>query len=123
MDKLIIADRQTGKTRKLIEQCHKDRYSIIVCPTMAMCSSVFKEAQDLGMLIPYPITFYDFVKGNWRGRFIDKFYFDELQMSLEKVAKGNCIGTVVIGAENFREIEINRKQVEQDEIIGNNPDA
>ena len=43
---LIVADRQTGKTRYLITKCIQDEYSIIVCPTRAMCNYTFEEARN-----------------------------------------------------------------------------
>ena len=53
---LIISGRQTGKTKKLIEACSNDRYSLIVCPTRAMCECTFHMAKEMGMYIPMPIT-------------------------------------------------------------------
>lgn len=46
---LIVADRQTGKTRHLITKCSQDEYSLIVCPTRMMCNYVFKEARNMGL--------------------------------------------------------------------------
>lgn len=95
---LIVADRQTGKTRHLITKCSQDKYSLIVFPTNAMCRYVFKEAKSMGAEIPMPITFSDFVKGKFDSRNVEKFYFDELQISLSNMANGVPIDTVVIGA-------------------------
>ena len=94
---LIVADRQTGKTRHLITKCSQDEYSLIVCPTRMMCNYVFKEARNIGLKIPMPITFSDFAYGKFCPRNINKFYFDELQMSLEVMANGVPIDTAVIG--------------------------
>lgn len=96
MKKLIIANRLSGKTRELIERCNEDRYSIIVCPTRDMCRNTFNMAQDLKMPIPMPITFAEFAAGKFFGRNIDKFYFDELQMSIGIMARGIPIDTIVI---------------------------
>lgn len=119
MDKLIIADRQTGKTRELIEKCHKDNYSIIVCPNDVMCKITFDMAKDLNMPIPMPITFREFASGKWCGTFIDKFYFDELQYSLQSMAKGVNIGTVVIDRTSIKEVAIlsrSSKEIELCEV-------
>ena len=94
---LIVADRQKGKTRHLITKCSQDGYSLIICPTRAMCIHTFEEARKMGLKIPMPITFDDFVKGKFHSRGINKFYFDELQMSLAIMANGVPIDTVVIG--------------------------
>ena len=46
--------------------------------------------------IPMPITFRDFIAGEYNPD-ITKFYFDELQISLQNLACGREINTVVIG--------------------------
>ena len=86
-----------GKTRHLIQKCSQDEYSLIVCPTRAMCKYTFKEAESMGVKIPMPITFEDFIKGKFSPSNVDKFYFDELGMSLSSMAKGVSIDTVIIG--------------------------
>ena len=94
---IIVADRCTGKTRHLITQCSQDEYSLIVCPTRAMCRYVFEEAESMGLKIPMPITFDEFVKGKFNPYKVKKFYFDELQISLASMANGVPIDTVIIG--------------------------
>ena len=94
---LIVADRQTGKTRHLITKCSQDEYSLIVCPTRMMCNYVFKEARNMGLEIPMPITFSDFVAGKFYPKNVNNFYFDELQISLEVMANGVPIDTAIIG--------------------------
>ena len=94
---IIVADRQTGKTRHLITKCSQDEYSLIVCPTLNMCNFVIKEANSMGVKIPRPITFKDFVMGKFDSCKVDKFYFDELQMSLSFMANGVPIDTAIIG--------------------------
>ena len=96
MRNLIISKRQKGKTKELIIKCYADNYSLIVCPNTYMCRHAFKMAQDMGKPIPMPITFKEFVNRQWCGAHIDKFYFDELQMSLSQAAMGVPIDTAVI---------------------------
>ena len=96
MEEVVLSKRQQGKTRMLIEMCHADKYSLIVCPNRAMCELTFKMAQDLKMPIPMPITFEVFARRTWSGRNINNFYFDELQMSLQSIAGHTQIKTVVI---------------------------
>lgn len=96
MRNLIISKRQKGKTKELIKKCSADNYSLIVCPNPHMCRRTFEMALDMGKSIPMPITFKEFINRQWCGAHIDKFYFDELQMSLELAAMGVSIDTVVI---------------------------
>ena len=94
---LIVADRQTGKTRHLMTKCSQDEYSIIVCPNRMMCEYVFEEARNMGLKIPIPINFSDFTDCKFNPRNVNKFYFDELQMSLGGMANGVPIDKAVIG--------------------------
>lgn len=96
MEEIILSDRRKGKTTKLIEMCHKDKYSLIVCPTNEMCKYVFKMAKDMNKEIPMPITFSDFVNHRWYSHGISNFYFDELQMSLQNIAGNVPIKSAVI---------------------------
>ena len=95
---LIVADRDTGKTRHLITKCSQDEYSLIVCPTRMMCNYVFRMARDMDLKIPMPITFNEFVRGEFLPHDVEKFYFDELQLSLHNMARGVPIDTVIIGS-------------------------
>lgn len=112
---IIVADRCTGKTRHLIQKCSQDEYSLIVCPTRAMCKYTFKEAESMGVKIPMPITFEDFVKGRFYSSNVNKFYFDELGMSLSSMANGVQIDTAIIGMETGSKLyaigpSVNRKE-------------
>ena len=112
---IIVADRCTGKTRHLIQKCSQDEYSIIVCPNHMMCNYTFKEAESMGVKIPMPITFEDFVRGKFSSRNVNKFYFDELGISLSGMAKGVPIDTAIIGFETDSKLyavgpSVNRKE-------------
>lgn len=85
--KIILGLRQTGKSTYLIKKCSEDNgSSVIVCPNKPF--------------IPMPITFRDFIAGEYNPD-ITKFYFDELQISLQNLAYGREINTVVIGGEDL----------------------
>lgn len=101
MKNLVLAKgRCVGKTSDLIRKCAEDNYSLIVCPTRRMCLAVREQAKKMDLDIPMPITFKEFLNGQFCGKHIDKFYFDELQMSLDNFAHGVPIDTVVIDACN-----------------------
>lgn len=101
MKNLVLAkERCIGKTSDLIRKCAGDNYSLIVCPTRKMCEAVHEQAKEMNLDIPMPITFKEFLNGQFCGKHIDKFYFDELQMSLDIFARGVPIDTVVIDASN-----------------------
>ena len=110
IDNLIIATRQQGKTTQLIEKCHLDKYSIIVCPNKEMCIITYNMAKEMGKPIPMPITFEEFIMHKFCETqlfsIIDNFYFDELQMSLQQISKGVSIDTVVFDVSHTRVIKL-----------------
>lgn len=104
MKELFIGTRRSGKTEYLINKVSEDfdngLHSIIVCPNWHMCKFIREMANKMGKLIPNPITINEFVN-YYRlcpGAITNnkKFYFDELQMSLELLAGRIPIETVVI---------------------------
>lgn len=78
--KLIIKERQTGKTTELI-QMSADTGAYIVCINRLEAHRVFRVAHDQGLHIPNPITFDDFFRRKW-GRFIPGFLFDNFDVFL-----------------------------------------
>ena len=106
MNNLILSTRKMGKTTMLIDLCSKDNYSIIVCPNRVMCRQIFDQALDMGKKIPFPITFEEFAATNRPSRFINRYYFDELQMSLQKLARGIPIEAAVIDTTAINVIDI-----------------
>ena len=80
-----------------------------------MCDFVFKESKSMGVEIPMPITFMDFVKGKFDSTKVERFYFDELQISLSNMANRVPIDTVIIGANEESNLyavgnSVNRKE-------------
>lgn len=110
--KIVLAERQTSKTTELIKKCGENKNSIIVCPTRDMCVAAFRQSKMMGIDIPMPITFYEFVRGYFYPEYVTYFYFDELQLSLQYLTKGVPIDTVIMGTENC-EVEV-RKAEETD---------
>ena len=76
-----------GKTTRLIEMCHKDNGSYMVCINRRTADVVFKRAIEIGMRIPLPITFDDLLKGNYDGKNITGLYIDNLDILIEVIAR------------------------------------
>lgn len=108
--KVIYDKRLSGKTTKLIQECAKDGYSLIVEPNKGMCDATFGLAKQLGYEIPYPISFEAFLRGEFQGKHIDHFYIDELQMCLARLCKGVPIKTVTVTNYEFEEAEAVKKE-------------
>lgn len=93
---IIFGERRSGKTTELIKQCAQDKYALIVAPNTHMCDCIFQQSKEMGYNIPQPITFRDFLHGKFYEHAVEKFYFDELIMCLETVAKGVAIESIVL---------------------------
>nr|DAQ50775.1 MAG TPA: hypothetical protein [Caudoviricetes sp.] len=117
MEEIILSKRQQGKTRMLIEMCHADKYSLIICPNHRMCRITFKMAKDLKMPIPMPITFEEFLHREFDKYNIDNFYFDELQMSLQSIAGRTHIKAVAIDKTSSRLIFLkSEKKIQEADV-------
>lgn len=59
---ITIGDRRSGKTTKLIKRSAEEG-SYILAASKAQANIIFKQAKDMGLNIPYPITPSDVSKG------------------------------------------------------------
>ena len=64
--KKIIGGRGTGKSTELIRRS-ADTGQYIVVPTKRRANHLFKQAKDMGINIPYPVT-WDEIKGGIDGK-------------------------------------------------------
>lgn len=93
---VINRGRVTGRTTEMIRRCAKHNYALIVTPSKARAQSVFEQARSQGINIPFPITFKEFCRGEFCGRNVDAFLFDDLDASLKEMAMWVPIEAVVI---------------------------
>lgn len=92
---IICSQRQTGRTTKLIEKCARYRYALIVCPSRMRANNIFHYARKMGIHIPMPMTFGDFLKGRFAAEHIDAFLIDDLDSCLANYSWNVPIDTVV----------------------------
>jgi hypothetical protein len=89
MTKLIIGDRQSGRTTDLIKAAAEDETQGIVC--YIVCHSreeayrISQLAQDMDLMYRFPITYDEFLHGEYSGINIKKFYIDNLRMFLAHI--------------------------------------
>lgn len=110
---VICGERRSGRTTELIKQCSQDRYSLIVAPNMPMCDVIFQQSKEMGYNIPQPITFHAFLHGQFNCHAVEKFYFDELIMSLETVAQGVPIESIVLTTDDPSETVFAKKEISE----------
>lgn len=85
--KVIVAPRRSGKTITLIQFANnKDGY--IVCASVMEAHRIMDTAKYMGYDINLPITYYEFIKGEYYDKGVDKFFIDngdELIQCLSRV--------------------------------------
>lgn len=85
MAKIHIGSRQSGKTMELIKRSCFTGETIIVA-THVSVQYIKQRASELGLYIPEPITYYEFIDGSkWAENKTNKFLIDELQIFLDRL--------------------------------------
>lgn len=96
--KWIIGKRHTGKTTRLISMADKCR-GYIVCHSRDEAKRIADEARRMGASINFPMTYNEFVKGEYYGIGVDTLYIDNVEMLLRYL----CIHRVKLGAVTINE--------------------
>ena len=79
---IIIKNRNEGKTSQLISLA--DNYNgYIVCADRDFVQHIMKIAKTTGKNINMPITFDEFVRKQYYGAGVDKFYIDNADLLLQ----------------------------------------
>lgn len=93
--KIIHRPRNSGRTSKLIALAADD-YSYIVCSSHAECARIARQADVMGLSIPFPITYMEFAQGKFCGRGIASFCVDNVDMLLVYLARGVPVKAITI---------------------------
>ena len=96
--KIIIADRQSGKTTLAIKRAHEiDAY--IVCSTHKEAIRILKESKKMNIYIRFPITYNEFIHGNFFGKGCKAFIIDNVDMLLSMMARDVKIDMITMSKE------------------------
>ena len=87
MAEMIVRDRQAGKTTDLIRLA-AENFAYIVCPNQRQATQIARQAKGMGLDIPFPLTADEFVRGEFYGRGIRGFLFDNLDQIMQQMAHG-----------------------------------
>ena len=81
----IIMQRGYGKTTQLIKKSAKSG-DYIVCSRLDEANRIQFEAKDMGLDIPLPITYAEFIEKRYSGKNISGFLIDNLEMFLQHLS-------------------------------------
>lgn len=82
--KVIARPRQGGKTTELIRLAAEE-FLYVVCPDLAQVRYVSQMARDMGLDIPFPLTWHEFSAGRFHSRGINGFVIDNLDMCVQQM--------------------------------------
>jgi hypothetical protein len=87
--RVICSGRKTSRTTQLIEMCAeaeaRGEVSYIVCHSQQAASHIFQRAQEMGLIIGFPITFEEFRGANYAYNNIKNFYMDNADYFLQSL--------------------------------------
>ncbi len=84
---IIHRPRLAGKTMELIRaSAHYWHY--IVCENMKEASRICNAAEQMGLKIPQPITYDEFINKRYHGRGIKGFLIDNVDLLLQVLSPG-----------------------------------
>ena len=81
----IIMNRGYGKTTQLIKKSARSG-DYIICHGVDEAHRIKSEAKEMGLDIPLPITYTEFIKKQYSGRNISGFLIDNLEMFLQAIS-------------------------------------
>jgi hypothetical protein len=87
--KIILRPGKTGRTEELIRMCAeaeaREEVSYIVCLSQQEATRIFQRSIDLNLNIGFPITFDEFLKGQYFTRNIRNFFIDNADILLRSL--------------------------------------
>jgi len=83
---IIYKPRQLGKTTEIIKLSAKNG-GYIVCMSHSEAERVFQQARTMKLNIPFPITFHEFITGEYYGKGIKSFLIDNAEILLQQISR------------------------------------
>ena len=86
MMEIIYKPRRMGKTTEVIKRCAEQGGYILV-PNKVIADMTFKMAQDMGLLIPFPITALEFQEGKYWHLGVRRLHIDNAELVLQAMSR------------------------------------
>lgn len=83
---IIHKGKGEGKTTELIK-LSATHQAYIVCCSIQEANRILKQARDMGLNIPMPITYDDFIEKKYYGKYIKGFLIDNAEHLLQQMTK------------------------------------
>lgn len=107
MTELIVGSRRSGKTTALIEKAATDNLYILT-GTKAQARHILDQAKRMGYDIPFPVTWEDFQRTEFRGSSIqrDGLLVDELEHVMCRMFRNIPIKAATWTTYDIRDLDI-----------------
>lgn len=99
--KIIVKERGAGKTTQLLLSAHRHNGYLVV-PSRKRAYQVAEMARQMDLDINFPLSFDEFVKGQFHGRNCEPLWIDDVDLLLEHLARGTSIGAMTISEERSK---------------------
>ena len=79
---VISLPRRGGKTTEIIKRCSEFGGYIVTFNHQA-CRNIAKQAEDMKVKIPMPITFHEFINNQYHPPGVKQFHIDNLDLCIQ----------------------------------------
>ena len=76
--------RRGGKTTELVRLAAEE-FLYVVCPDRQQVRYVQRVARDMGLDIPFPMTWGEFLRGDYRSKGVKGFVIDNLDLCIQQM--------------------------------------
>ncbi len=95
--KLIQTLRGGGKTTEIIKEARRlPGYNLIICQNKWAVRDIWKIIVEKKYDLPQPITFEEFIRGQYHGRNINAFLIDNADLLIQYISKGVKIHAITM---------------------------
>lgn len=77
---------RSGKTTALIKEC-AEKGGYIVCHSFTQASILADIAKKLDLSINFPMTFSEYIRGDFNPKGVEKVYIDDIDLCLRTISK------------------------------------
>lgn len=102
--KILAWPRQSGRTSEIIKMCAEEG-GYIITRSIEAAYKIREQARIMGLSIPFPLSYKEFVDKKYYPRGVEKFYIDDVEALLSYIAPAVKIEAVTICYDSHEWIE------------------
>lgn len=97
---VVIKKPRGGKTTELIKLSSQS-HAYIVCMNTQESARIQRQAQEMNLKIPFPITFDEFLQGKFYKAGVKGFLIDNVELLLQSIGRGVPVLACSLSSENI----------------------